>query len=30
MQKACKKEEKHVKEKKVCVRCINHVKVYKK
>ena len=29
MQKACKKEEKYVKEKKVHVRCVNYVKVYK-
>ena len=29
MQKACKKEEKYIKEKKVYVRCINHVKACK-
>ena len=27
--KVCKKEEKHVKEKKIHVRYVNHVKVYK-
>ena len=29
MQKTCKKEEKHVKEKKVHVRYVNHVKAHK-
>ena len=29
IQKAFKKEEKHIKEKKVCVRYVNHVKAHK-